>query len=141
VFDGRREDEAGDGIAVGEKCFDEGFEVGEVGGGDLEEKIVAAGEVMTLADFFKSLHVVDEAMVILAGAAHADEGEDFEAEALAIDVNGVVTQDSNFFHLLKAFAGSGGREANAAGEFCQAKAGVGLKLMEELSSMNVEESR
>ena len=141
MFDGRGEDEAGDGVAVGEKGFDESFEVVEAGGGDLEEEVVAAGEMVALTDFFEGLHVVEESVVVLAGAAHADEGEDFEAEGFAIDVDGVVAQDAGFFHLLKAFAGSGGREADAACEFGEADAGVGLDLVEELSTMNIEESR
>ena len=138
MFDGRGEDEAGDGIAVGEECFNESFEVGEVGGGDFEEEIVAAGEVVALADFFEGLDVVEEAVVVLAGAAHADVGEDFEAEGFAIDVDGAGAEDAGFFHLLEAFAGGGGGEADAAGEFGEAEAGVGLELAEELSSMDIE---
>jgi hypothetical protein len=115
AFDGGGEDEARDGIAVREQRLDESFEVGEGGGGDLEEEVVAAGEVVTLADFFEGLHVVEEAVVVLAGAAHADEGEDFEAEGFAIDFDGAGTKDSDFFHLTESFAGGGGGEADAAG--------------------------
>ena len=99
VFYGGGENEAGDRVAVGEKGLYEGFEIGEVGGGDLEQEVVAAGEVMALADFFQGLHVVEEAMVVLAGATHADEGEDFESEGFAIDVDGVSAEDADLFHL------------------------------------------
>jgi hypothetical protein len=138
VFDGGGEDEAGDGVAVGEECFNEGFEVGEVVGGDFEEEVVAAGEVVALADFFEGLHVVEEAVVVLAGAAHADEGEDFEAEGFAIDVDGATAKDAGVLHLTEAFSGGGGREADAAGEFGEAETGVGLELVEELSPVDVE---
>ena len=141
VFDGGGEDEAGDGVAVGEEGFDEGFKVGEGGGGDLEEEVVAAGEVVALADFFEGLDVVEEAVVVLAGAAHADEGEDLEAEGFAIDFDSTGAQDAYLFHLLEAFAGGGGREADAAGEFSEAEAGVGLELGKELSSMSIEQCR
>jgi len=138
VFDGGGEDEAGDGVAVGEECFDEGFEVGEVGGGDFEKEVVAAGDVVALADFFEGLHVFEEAVVVLAGAAHADEGENFEAEGFEVDVDGAGAEDAGLFHLLEAFAGGGGGEADAAGEFGEAEAGVGLELVEELSSVDIE---
>jgi hypothetical protein len=138
VFYGGGEDEAGHGIAVGQEGFDEGFEVGEVGGGDLEEKVVAAGEVVALAYFFEGLHVVEEAVVVLAGATHADEGEDFEAEGFAVDVDGVSAEDADFLHLTETLTGGGGREADAAGEFGEAEASVGLELMEELSPVNIK---
>jgi hypothetical protein len=141
VFDGGGEYEAGDGVAVGEEGFDEGFEVGEIGGGDFEKEVVAAGEVVALADFFEGLYVIEEAVVILAGATHADEGEDFEAEGFAIDFNRAGAEDSNLFHLLEALAGGCGREADAAGEFGETEAGVGLELGKELSSVDVEERR
>ena len=126
MFDGGGEDEAGDRVAVGKECLDEGFEIGEVGGGDFEEEVVTAGQVVALADFFEGLHVVEEAVVVLAGAAHADEGEDFEAEGFAIDVDSAGVEDTGLFHLLEAFAGGGGGEADAPGEFGEAEAGVGL---------------
>jgi len=132
------EDEAGNGVAVREQRLDESFEVGEVGGGDLEEEVVSAGEVVAFADFFEGLDVVEEAMVVLAGAAHADEGEDFEAEGFAIDVDGVAAEDSDLLHLTEAFGSGGGGEADAAGEFGEAQAGVGLELVEELSTMNID---
>jgi len=114
VLDGRGEDEAGDGVAVGEKGFDEGFKIGEVGGGDLEEEVVAAGKVVALADFFKRLHVVEEAVVVLAGATHADKGDDLEAKGFVVDVDCVSGEDADLFHLTEAFASRGGREADAA---------------------------
>jgi len=129
VFDGGGEDEAGDGVAVGQQSFDQSFEIGEACGCDFEEEVVAPGEVVALADFFEGLHVVEEAVVVLAGATHADEGEDFEAEGFAIDFDSTGAQDAYLFHLLEAFAGGGGREADAAGEFGKAEAGVSLKLL------------
>ncbi len=128
MFDGRGQDEARDRVAVGEERFNEGFEIGEGGGGDLEEEVVAACEVVALADFFEGLHVIEEAVIVLAGAAHADEGEDFEAESFAIDFDSAGAEDADLFHLTKAFAGGGGGEADAAGEFGEAEAGVGLQL-------------
>ena len=141
VFDGRGEDEAGHGVAVGEQRLDKSFEVGEAGGGDLKKEVVAAGKVMALAYFFEGLYVIEDAMVVLAGAAHADEREDFESEGLAIDVDGVIAEDADLFHLLEAFARRGRREADAPGEFGQAEACAGLKLVEELSPMNIEQGR
>jgi len=138
VLDGGGEDEAGDGVAVREERFDEAFEVGEAAGCDLEEEVVAAGEVVALANFFQGLDVVEKAVIVLAGAAHADEGEDFEAEGLAIDVDGVAAEDSDLFHLPEAFACGRGREADASSELGEADARVGLELVKQLSSMNVE---
>ena len=138
VFDGRRENQAGDRVAVGKQRFYEGLEVGEAGGGHFEKEVVAAGEVVALADFFEGLHVFEEAMVVLAGTAHADEGEDLEAEGFAVDLCGVAVKDADLFHLLEAFAGCGGRQANAARHLGEAETGVCLKFVEELSSMNVE---
>ena len=137
VFYGGGEDEAGDRVAIREEGFDEGFEVGEAGGGDLEEEVVAAGEVVALADFFEGLHVVEEAVVVLAGAAHADEGEDFKAEGFAINFDGAGAEDPDFLHLTKAFAGGGWGEADAAGELGEADTGVSLELGKELSSMDI----
>jgi hypothetical protein len=96
---------------------------------------------MALADFFQGLHVVEDAVVVLAGATHANEGEDFKSEGFAIDVDGVMAENADLFHLTKAFAGGGGREADAAGEFGQADAGVGLELVEELSPMEIKKCR
>jgi hypothetical protein len=138
AFDGGGEDEAGDRVPVGEKGFNEGFKVGHGGGGDLEEEVVAAGEVMALADFFEGLHVFNEAMVMLAGTAHTDEGHDFKAEGFAIDFDGVAGEDADLFHLLEAFGGGSGGEANAATQFGEREAGVGLELVEELSAVGVE---
>ena len=65
VFDRGREHEAGDWIAVRQKCFNQCFEVGEIGRGHLEEKIVPSREVVALADLFKGLNVFEQAVVIL----------------------------------------------------------------------------
>jgi hypothetical protein len=137
VFYGRGEDEASDGVAVGKEGFDESFEVGKVGGGDFQEEVVAAGEMVALADLFEGLDVVEEAVVVLAGAAHADEGEDFEAEGFAINFDGAGAEDPDFLHLTKAFAGGGWGEADAAGELGEADTGVSLELGKELSSMDI----
>ena len=89
---GRREDEAGDGIAVGQQGLNQGLEIGEVGGGHLEQEVVAAGEVVALADLFEGLDVFEQAVVVLAPATHADEGEHFEAEGFAVDFEGVAAR-------------------------------------------------
>ena len=138
VFDGGGEDEAGDGIAVGQEGFNQRFEVGEIRGRYLEQEVVAARQVVALADFFEGLYVVEEAMVVLAGAAHADEGEDFEAEGFAIDFDGIAAENADLFHLLEPFAGGGCGEADTTGELSEAEASVGLELMYELSSMEVK---
>jgi hypothetical protein len=51
---------------------------------------------------------------VLAAAAHADEGHDFQAQRFAVDFDGVAVQDADLFHLLEAFGGGCGREADAA---------------------------
>ena len=141
ALDGGGEDQAGDDGAVGEQGFNEGFEVGHGSGGDLEQEVVAAGEVVALADFFEGVHVVEEAMVLRAVAAHADEGEDFETESFAIDFDRVAAEDADLFHLAHALGSGGGGEADAAAEFGDAEAGVGLELGEELSAVGVHEGR
>lgn len=141
ALDGGGEDQAGDGIAVGEQGLDEGFEIVHGGGGDLEQEIVAASEVMALADLFESLHVIDEAVIVLAAAAHTDEGENAEAESFAVDLYGVAAEDAGLFHLLHALRDGGGREADAATQLSKAEAGVGLELGEELSSVFIEQRR
>jgi hypothetical protein len=80
-------------------------------------------------------------VVVLAGATHADERENFEAESFAVDFDSAGAKNAGFFHLAEAFAGGGGREADAAGKFREAQARVGLKLMQELSSVDIEEGR
>lgn len=141
MLDGRGQHKAGDGIAVWQQGLNEGLEIGESGGGHFEQEVVAAGKVMALADLFEGLDVLKQAVVILAAATHADEGEDFEAQGFAVDVDRVAAQDANFFHLLQALAGCGGGEADAAAKFGETEARIGLKFVEKLSSMRVKERR
>jgi len=138
ALNGRGENEAGDGRAVGEKRLNEGFEVGHVEGGDLEEEVVAAGEVMALADLFEGGEEFEEAMVVGAGGSEADEGDDLEAEGFGIDACGVAKDNAGVLKLAKPLGGGGGGEADAARELGDGEAGVGLKFVEELSSTGVE---
>jgi len=115
AFDGRGQDQAGDGIAIRQQGLDKGLKIGHAGGGDLEQEVVAAGEVVAFAHFFEGLHVFKQAVIVMSAAAtHADEGHDFEAERFAINVDGVAVENADFFHLFEAFGGCGGREADTA---------------------------
>ena len=115
ALNGRGENKAGDGRAVGQERLDKGFEVGHVEGGDLEEEIVAAGQMMALADFFEGGEKFEESVVVGAGGTEADEGDDLEAEGFGIDAGGVAEDDAGVLKLAEALGGGGGREADAAG--------------------------
>ncbi len=94
--------------------------------------------MVALAHFFQGLHIFEQAVVMLAAAAHADEGHHLQAQRLAVNFDGVAVQDAGLFHLLEALGGCGGREADAAAQFSQAEARVGLQLVEQLSSVAIE---
>jgi hypothetical protein len=70
--------------------------------------------VVALADLFESLHVFEQAVVVLAAAAHANEGHHLQSQRLAVDFDGITVHDADFLHLLEAFGGGGGREAYSA---------------------------
>jgi hypothetical protein len=80
-------------------------------------------------------------MIVLPGAAHSDKGKNFESQRFSIDVNGVVAENTDFFHLAQSFPGSGGRKANSPRKLSQAQAGILLKELKELPSMNIEQCR
>jgi len=61
-----------------------------------------------------------------------------EAEGFAVNLCGIAVEDADLFHLLEPLAGCGGREANAARQLGKAEAGICLKFVEELSSMDIE---
>jgi hypothetical protein len=130
MFDGGRENETRYRVAVGKQRLDESFEIGEVGCGHFEQEVIAAGEVVAFANFFEGLDELEETVVILPTATHANEGEHVEAEGFAIDFEGVAAQDAGLLHLLEPFGGRGGGEADAAAKFGEAEAGICLQLMD-----------
>jgi hypothetical protein len=138
ALNGRGENKAGDGRSVRQERLDKGFEVGHVEGCDLEEEIVAAGQMMALADFFEGGEKFEESVVVGAGGTEADEGDDLEAEGFGIDACGVAKDNAGVLKLAKPLGGGGGGEADAARELGDGEAGVGLKFVEELSSTGVE---
>lgn len=141
VLNWRREDEACNWIAVGQQGFDQCFKISEICGGHFEQEVVAAGEMVAFADLFECLDVFEEPVVILTSTTHADESQDFETEGFAVDLEGIASQDADFFHLFEAFAGCRGGQANAAAEFRETQTRVGLQFVQKLSPVNVEQRR
>ena len=93
----RRENHAGGGTAVGEKFFDEVFELCDGGEDDFEQEGVVAGEVVALLHGAERGKELEEGLVAGAFAGEPDEGGGGEAEGVEIDVGAIAANDLEAF--------------------------------------------
>jgi len=138
ALDGRGEHQAGDRVAIRQQGLDQRLQVGHVRGGHLEQKVVASGQMVALADLFEGLDEIQQPMVLVSAAAHANKGHHLQAQRFVVDFDGVAVQNPGLFHLLEALGGRGGREADAAAQFGQTEARIGLQFVKKLSSVAIE---
>jgi hypothetical protein len=122
--DGCRQDHAGRGHPVGEKAFDERFELVDGGECDLDEKCFAAGDVMALLDGVDGGEKLQKRTVVRVVAREPDEGGDGEAEGFFIE-HGAVSEDDLFgFELMDSLDYGGWRKSNFAAEFGIGDSGI-----------------
>jgi len=141
LFYRRGQHKTGHGIAVGKQRFNQCFQVSHARSRHFQQEIVATGEVMAFAHFFKRVHVLKQSIVVLSCATHADKSQYSEPERFAIDLYGVSAQNADFFHLLETFGCGGRRKADAASKLGEAQPGIHLKLVQKLSTVVVHQCR
>lgn len=114
-FAGRFVDEGGfdlgDLFACGEGVHGEVAEVIGVADGDVEDEVLAAGDVVDGLDFGEGLGVVVEGLdggAGVGGEANGDDGFEGDAEGVGVDAGVVAEEDAVVTEAADAFKAGGG---------------------------------
>ena len=83
--------------------------------------------MVALPDLLEGLHEIQQPVILDYAATHANKGHHLQPQRFMVDFDSVAVQNPRLFHLFEPFRGRGGREANAAAQFSQTQARIGLK--------------
>lgn len=128
-LEGGGEDHAGGWAAVGQQFLDQILQLGDRRKYDLQQKGVAAGEVMAFLNGLECRNKFQERPVPIAVAGKPDERSDGESHCLQIDLSPVAADQLEALQAANTLCRGGRGELNAPAQFGDREAGVGAELL------------
>ena len=104
--------------------------MGDIADGDLDDEAFCACDAMAFANFGDAAGDSGEALEFVAGDGDLNEGTKGETDGGGIDLGVISADRSGVFKFANALNHGGSGEGDAAAQFGEGEAGVGLKLGE-----------